>query len=91
MDRDRGRGLIAAARALQLPRPLRVFTRRMAARFVGPARYDSRFRRFAIPLFASRARRAAVDRVIRADDDLDMHGMHDPHASCELGIAPMTG
>ncbi|MDC0685490.1 GNAT family N-acetyltransferase [Sorangium atrum] len=51
--------------ALQLPRPLGAFTRRMAARFIGPARYDGRFRRFAMPLFASVEEQARAPRPVR--------------------------
>ncbi|XXX74015.1 GNAT family N-acetyltransferase [Sorangium sp. So ce134] len=52
-EEERSRAEAGALGGLRLPRPLRVFTRRMAARFIGPARYDIRFRRFAMPLFAS--------------------------------------
>ncbi|WP_437756176.1 GNAT family N-acetyltransferase [Sorangium sp. So ce1389] len=64
-DEERARARAGALGRLQLPRPLRVFTRRMAARFVGPARYDSRFRRFAIPLFASVEEQAIAPRPVK--------------------------
>ncbi|WP_437735268.1 GNAT family N-acetyltransferase [Sorangium sp. So ce1335] len=61
-EAERARARAGALGGLRLPRPLRVFTRRMAARLVGPARYDSRFRRFAIPLFASVEEQATAPR-----------------------------
>ncbi|WP_437955581.1 GNAT family N-acetyltransferase [Sorangium sp. So ce119] len=64
-DEERVRAHSGALGGLRLPRPLRVFTRRMAARFIGPARYDSRFRRFAVPLFASVEEHARAPRPVR--------------------------
>ncbi|AUX36987.1 MULTISPECIES: GNAT family N-acetyltransferase [Sorangium] len=63
-EEERARARSGAVGRLRLPRPLRVFTRRMAARFIGSARYDSRFRRFAMPLFASVEEQARAPRPV---------------------------
>lgn len=62
-DEERARARSGALGGLRLPRPLRVFTRRMAARFIGPARYDKRFCRFAMPLLASVEEQARAPRT----------------------------
>ncbi|AUX39974.1 hypothetical protein SOCE26_013690 [Sorangium cellulosum] len=64
-EQERARARAGDLAGLPLPRPLGVFTRRMAARFIGAARYDGRFRRFAMPLFASVEEQARAPRPVR--------------------------